>query len=67
MPVPTITAQRAGSQPVIAGVGERVGRGREAELGDAVDAARFLRRRGTAVGSKSGTSHPKRTGRSEGS
>ena len=27
----------------IAGVGERVGRGREAELRDAIDAARFLR------------------------
>ena len=37
------TAQRAGSAFDVARVGERVGRGREAELGDPVEAARFLR------------------------
>ena len=59
------TPRRVGVR--VAGVGERVGRGRDTELRHPVDAPRFLRRRGTAVGSKSRTSHPIRTGSGDGS
>ena len=41
--MPTITAHAAGIGAELAGVGERVGGGGEAELRDAVDAARLLR------------------------
>ena len=43
MPVPMITAHARRIGAELAGVGERVGRGREAELRDPVDAARLLR------------------------
>ena len=43
MPVPTITAHSARVGPELAGVGERVGGGGEAELRHAVDAADLLR------------------------